>query len=151
MTGFKLFGLSFLIISIPTALLCKVCGYPLIATSAPYSLFDFTMFGLLLVVMSYSLVYIVLPVLAHLKNDLQFTHSDKAFYSIYTLLCLHFFILVGGYLESGMYIPEGADFLYYYKGAGNSLIYVLTGTVTSLIIATLYATKHSVPEFETKE
>ncbi|MDJ1481105.1 hypothetical protein QNI16_11470 [Cytophagaceae bacterium YF14B1] len=151
MTSFKLVVLSFLITSISTGLLCLAYEYPLIATSSPYSLFDFTMFGLLLAVMSYSLVYIVLPVLSHLKNDLQFTHSDKAFYSIYTLLCLHFFILVGGYLESGMYIREGADFLYYYKGAGNSLIYVLTGTVTSLIIAALYATKHSVPEYETKD
>ncbi len=154
MTKTKLFSISFVIAFLSTALLCILLGYPLIFSPVSYKITDFFIFGILIGVLCFGLVFMNLSILTYLKKLLKVKTSSKVFYIVGTLLILQVLTLILGYIESDIYSKQNADPFYYYKGVGNSLVYVLTGNMTAIIIATLFATeqigqqKSSLPKFD---
>ena len=67
-------------------------------------------------------------------------NSNKTLLIIETILVLQIVTMIIAYFETS-FSKTGGDFLYYYKGIGNSLVYILTGNLTSVIFASIYSDK----------
>ena len=134
----KLFSIAFFLIFILTDGLCILLGHPLIFMPINYGVGGFIEFGLLTGFLSFCLVYITLPFIRFIYRILKLKSTEIPFFIIGAFLVLQVVTLLTGYLESKYSIPQGDPF-YYYKGIGNSLIYVLTGNLTAILSALLYA------------
>ena len=135
----KLFGTAFSLAFISTALLCMLSGQPLIFLPVSYNAGAFILFGILIGALTTGLVYICLPLLNLLKTLLNIKTPEKIYYTTGTIIILQLLTLVLGYLESDVTAHSFADPFYYYKGIGNSHIYLLTGNITAIITARIYA------------
>lgn len=134
-----LFKITFLIAFPSIALLCMLGGQPLIFSPVSYTLFSFIKFGVLICFLCFGLVFISLPILTSIKKGPRLNKSNKFFYVTGTLVILQMLTLFLGYMESALTRHVSADALYYYKGVGNSLIYVIMGNVTAIVGSYLYA------------
>jgi hypothetical protein len=112
---------------------------PLIFYPIDYRLAEFLKFFLLIGFFSFLLVYITLPVLNSLKPIKQKLKRYEGFFIIGSFIALQAVTMLTGYIESSLIRGVNADTLYYYKGVSNSLIYIVTGNITSLLAASLYA------------
>jgi hypothetical protein len=138
MKQLKLFAIAFIIMFISTSGLCISLQQPLIYYPLDYGLTGFLQFGVLTGFLCFCLVFINLPTIRFIKHQVSQAAKEKPFYVIITIIILQFVTLGTGYVESGL-TTKNADVLYYYKGVSNSLIYVITGNFTALIIALMYA------------
>ena len=120
-------------------MLCIITNQPLVFGPANYSPGSFIVFGLLIACLCFSLVFVNLPFLRYIKEGVAPNARDDGFYIILTLLVLQGITLLTGYLESSFTKPDGGDLLYYYKGVTNSHIYIITGNLTTIIVASSYA------------
>lgn len=135
----KLFAIAFFTAFILTSFLCMITGQPLIFLPVDYGVTEFVKFGLLVGLLSFLLVFINLPVLGRIHQSFRINVREEGYYIIGTMIILQVVTLTTGYLESGLSLLGGADFFYYYRGAGNSHLYIIAGNFTSAIIASLYA------------
>jgi hypothetical protein len=94
---------------------------------------------LLIGVLTFLLVFISLPVLNSLKPIKRKLKKNEDFFVIGSFVVLQVVTILTGYIESALTRGTNADALYYYKGVSNSLIYIITGNITNLIAASLYA------------
>jgi len=135
----KLFMLAFVLAFASTSILCIACGHPLIFLPVSYKLIDFFVFGILIGSLCFGLVFINMPFVKFFLWLTKLKISLHAYYIISTLLILQILTLALGYLES--YFTRGMQPtpFYYYGGVGNSLIYILTGNLTAIIVSYLYA------------
>jgi len=134
----RLFGIAFLIAFTLTALLCILSGQPLIFLPIDYSLFGFLQFAILIGTLCFCLVFINFPILKAVLNVLKREVNEKWYYLFTTFIVLQIVTLLLGYLESS-YSSYGGTPFFYYKGVGNSRIYILTGNITAITIAAIYA------------
>ena len=138
MSKTKLFTLAFVIMFISTAVLCFLARQPLIFLPVYYSGIEFLKFAVLIGFLCFCLVYLNLSLIKFVKRLTSLTSGELQFYILSTLIILQIVTLLTGYIESSL-TTYTADVFYYYKGVGNSLIYVMTGNLTALLIASLYA------------
>lgn len=139
----KLFIISFCIAFVFTAFLCIVSEQPLLLGHKDYSINAFIPFGLMIAVLCFLLVYINLPVLKFFKNIILKEVREEGYYIIGTFIILQIVTLITGYAESSLNRHEEASMFFYYKGITNSHIYILTGNITAVIAASLYAKEQS--------
>ena len=139
MTKKKLFGISFLLAFVSTAILCVVTGLPLIFSPASYKLINFIVFGILIGMLCFGLVYIALPFLTFIRRITHFKGQLTPYYIFATTFILQILTLALGYLESSMTRGVEATLVYYYASIGNSFIYILTGNVTAILAAIYYS------------
>lgn len=134
----KLFSISFCIAFSLTALLCIIGGYPLIFLPVDYGVMAFIQFGLLIACLSFCLVFINLTFLRFVKNVFKIKLDYIKYYVLGTFIVLQIATILIGYAESGL-ASHHASWFYYYKGVGNSLLYIVTGNLTAFIVASLFA------------
>jgi hypothetical protein len=133
----KLFGLAFCLAFLSTASLCVATNQPLIFQPVSYSLSSFRSFSVLIGLLCFLLVFMNLSLLRFIYQLLKPGIREEAFYVIGTCLILQAATIIIGYAESALTSFE-SDAFYYYKGVGNSYIYLITGNLTALIIASIY-------------
>lgn len=136
-----------------TATICVLTKQPLVFSPINYSLVAFLRFALLIVVLCFLLVFICLPFLNSLKPNIKAEGRNESFFLFGTIIILQLVTMITGYAESSFSRGVRSDLFYYYKGVGNSFIYILTGNLTSMMTASLYAkeqTKRKKMETETK-
>jgi hypothetical protein len=146
MSKLKLFITAFTFAFISTAFLCIIAGYPLIFPPVAYNFINFILFAILIAALCFGLVYINFAFLKFIKRGLIPTCSNTAYYIIGSIVALQVLTLLLGYTESSYGSKTEATVFYYYKGVGNSLIYVLTGNLTAIIVAKLYADEQDMQE-----
>ena len=135
----KLFALAFLVSFVSTSVLCIGGGHPLIFLPVSYKLMDFFIFGILIGILCFGLVFITMPFVKTIRRWTKLKIAFQSYYIISTMLILQVLTLVVGYLES--YTTPGVEttIFYYYYGVGNSLIYIFTGNITAILISYIYA------------
>jgi hypothetical protein len=138
MSKTKLFSISFCIAFSLTALLCIIGGYPLIFLPVNYSIMAFIQFGLLIACLSFCLVFINLTFLRFVKKAFKIKLDYTKYYLLSTFIVLQIVTILIGYAESSLTLHH-ASWFYYYKGVGNSLLYIVTGNLTAFIVAALFA------------
>lgn len=138
MSKTKLFSRAFVIMFILTAVLCILAKQPLIFLPIQYTGIEFLKFAVLIGFLCFCLVNINLYIIRSIKRQMSSNSSESPFYILSTLIILQVVTLLTGYMESTL-TTNTADAFYYYKGVGNSLIYVITGNFTAILIASFYA------------
>ncbi len=146
----RIFLVSFLIMFVCTLLLCISTEKPLIFNPPDYSLQEIAVFALFISFWCFLLVYISLPFINSFRPAKLRSHHYEAFYLLSTFIFLQIVTIVLGYLESAFVWSATADLLYYYRGVSNSRIYIITGNITAVIAASLYA-RHQYHKTKTEE
>lgn len=138
MKKLKLLFLAFGIAFSATAILCVGSGNPLIYYPIDYGIGGFFRFAILILFLSFGLVYINLSVLKWLKGMIKLKANSSIYYITSTILILQIVTMTTGYLESLTTRGIQADIFYYYKCVSNSCLYILTGNFTAIVVAYLY-------------
>lgn len=139
MNKLKLLLLAFVIAFSTTAGLCFANGFPLIYYPINYGIGGIFRFGLLILFLSFGLVYINLSTLKWLKEILKLKLNAIFYYVFLSIIILQIVTLATGFLESLAARGVKADILYYYKCVSNSCLYIITGNLTVIIVAYLFA------------
>lgn len=139
MTKLRFFLICFGVAFITTTAICIATDQPLIFQPVSYAIKDFMFLAILIGILCIGLVFVALPVLNRIRRYFTSLKEGFAFYIIGIFIILQLITLVAGYLESKFTLHNQADWLYYYKGAGNSLVYIFTGNCTAILAAMLYA------------
>lgn len=141
MSKLKFFCIAFIFTFSLIAILCVLTSTPLILLPVNYSPLAFIKFALLIGAFSFCLAFIVLPTLHFTYQKLKIAIRETLFCLIGTFFILQILFLTAGYFESRFSMLRG-DFLYYYRGVGNSLIYIAIWNLTSLVCSYYYANKY---------
>ena len=54
------------------------------------------------------------------------------------MISINLAILITGYIESSLMLSQRATLLYYYKGVGNSNIYLISAHITTIVVVFFY-------------
>ena len=149
MSKLKIFCIAFIFTFTLIAILCVLTSKPLIFLPVNYFPLAFVKFALLIGAFSFGLAFIVLPILHFSYQRLKIAIRETIFCLIGTFFILQILFLTAGFFESRFLMLRG-DFLYYYRGVGNSLIYIAIWNLTSLACSYFYANKEieeKSPEF----
>lgn len=138
MKKLNLLFLAFVIAFSTTAILCITNEYPLIFYPINYGIGGFIRFSILILFLSFGLVYVNLPVLKWLKPAIYINSNSIIYFITTTILILQIVTMTIGYLESLITRGIEADAFYYYKCVSNSCLYILTGNMTAIIVAYIY-------------
>lgn len=138
MKTLKLLFLAFGIAFSTTATLCIASGNPLVYYPINYGIDGFFSFAILILLLSFGLVYINLSVLKWLKTTMKINANSIIYYIVSTIFVLQIVTMLTGYFESFVTRGVQATAFYYYKCLSNSCIYILTGNLTAVIVAYLY-------------
>ena len=136
MSRLRLFIISFIITFFTVATLCFLTHQPLIFLPVNYSIGAFIEYAILVMILCFCLVFINLPLVKFLSSLFRKT-NNIIFYLITTFFVLQIVSIMVGYFESGL-TTKTADPFYYYKGVGNSLIYILVGNLTAVVTCIFY-------------
>lgn len=137
---FKIFLISFSIMFLLTAVLCILFDQPFFLNPVKYNLSSFIELIVAVGILCFLLAFACLPLLNLLKPTRPRFGRYELFFLFSTLLLLQIVTLVLGYFESSFNKTGFADWFYYYKGVTNSWIYIVTGNITTVIAASMYAT-----------
>ena len=112
--------------------------YPLIYDPIDYGPGEFLLLALLIFAPSAGLIYINFPVLTWTIKILKLRSNLSLYYILMTLMILNVATILTGYLESFITAGVEADPFYYYECVSNSCVYLLTGNVSTLVVALLF-------------
>lgn len=135
----KVWRISFGIMTFSTGLLCYLTKQPFIFSPVEYTIPAFLQLVFLSGIFCFLFAFITLPVLGFIKGNEGSRRQDEAFFLLGSLVILQLTTIIMGYTESSFTRGIRSDFFYYYRGAGNSWIYIITGNITVGIAASLYA------------